>query len=390
VEKGSLPNVSFSRLAPQPCSAALPRTTFGSAPIAFRHKMTGARRNREEAQHERRHPPLMLHGRPALYATLSCVMVLGCGGDDNSDGSKGGAAATSASSSGSAADSAAGTGTGGSGSGQTAGAAGGAGPQNGGRPNDGQGGKSAGCGSTATLLEDQNQEIRAGSTTRVFQLSLPPSYASDRAYGLIFTFHGRTGSTGSRYQYNFENNERANNYILIHGQGDEYLGEGMYGPEYSSSDTREKNGIQVAYFDALYAWANAHLCFDKNRVFATGFSQGGYITATLGCSRGALLRAIAPAQGGVYDGQGCTGSVGALFGYSESDVHAQGLLGARDLLRAAGSCGSEASPFSAASPCFAYNGCASDAGVVWCPHPGGHVWPDFLSAAILEFFDGFQ
>ena len=41
------------------------------------------------------------------------------------------------------------------------------------------------------------------------------------------------------------------------------------------------------------------------------------------------------------------------------------------------------------APCVAYEGCGVDTPVPYCEHPGDHIWPDFGSAAMWDFFNQF-
>jgi polyhydroxybutyrate depolymerase len=54
----------------------------------------------------------------------------------------------------------------------------------------------------------------------------------------------------------------------------------------------------VAFFDAMLDDLRARYCVDPNRVFATGFSRGGFFVNALACERGDKLAAIAPQSGG--------------------------------------------------------------------------------------------
>lgn len=60
----------------------------------------------------------------------------------------------------------------------------------------------------------------------------------------------------------------------------------------------------------------------------------------------------------------------------------------RDSFRDRAGCMS-ASTATEPAPCEAYDGCALDAPVHDCEHPGDHVWPDFASVAMWDFFSTF-
>jgi polyhydroxybutyrate depolymerase len=53
----------------------------------------------------------------------------------------------------------------------------------------------------------------------------------------------------------------------------------------------------VAFVRAVLDWAEATFCLDKNRLFATGFSNGGMMSYRLACELSDRLAAIAPVAG---------------------------------------------------------------------------------------------
>ena len=60
----------------------------------------------------------------------------------------------------------------------------------------------------------------------------------------------------------------------------------------------------------------------------------------------------------------------------------------RDFFRARAGC-EATSMGTAPSPCVAYTGCDAETPVHYCQHPAGHIWPDFGSQAMWDFFSQF-
>lgn len=59
-------------------------------------------------------------------------------------------------------------------------------------------------------------------------------------------------------------------------------------------------GDDQAFLDAMIGFVEADQCVDRNHVFMTGFSMGGYFSNATGCAR-PDIRAIAPHSAGVHD-----------------------------------------------------------------------------------------
>jgi len=63
-------------------------------------------------------------------------------------------------------------------------------------------------------------------------------------------------------------------------------------------DSGDLSDRDLALFDAIITRMRGDYCVDPHRIYASGFSNGGYFTNLLGCVRGTVLAAIVPAGGG--------------------------------------------------------------------------------------------
>ncbi len=147
------------------------------------------------------------------------------------------------------------------------------------------------------------------------------------------------------------------------------------------------SGIDVALFDALIEKVSAAYCVDSKRIFSTGHSFGGFFTERLGCSRGSVLRGIAPVAGGPPFGgmTNCATPVAAWITHGSNDGTVDFETGeaGRDLWLEANGCSDGSMPVTP-DPCVAYDGC--EVPLHWCVHEQDHNWPMFAGAAIWSFF----
>jgi hypothetical protein len=58
----------------------------------------------------------------------------------------------------------------------------------------------------------------------------------------------------------------------------------------------------------------------------------------------------------------------------------------RDWFRDRAGCAETSMPTEPDPPCVAYDGCGEGTPVHYCQHPAGHIWPDFGSEAMWDFF----
>jgi polyhydroxybutyrate depolymerase len=256
-------------------------------------------------------------------------------------------------------------------------------------PPDAPGPRSAGCaaspppGGPATLLVNGNE--------RAFLVHAPARATPGVALPVLFAFHG-AGSSGEEYAAAFplaaSFRERA---LLVFPTALRVTPDGP-------TTWRRDSDDDVAFVDALLAWLSERHCVDTSRVFAAGFSSGGYFTNTLGCRRGDVLRAIVPVAGGERDFDGrCRGApaVFLVIGAQDTEVPFGGPPGLTNLDRArhardhfvqASGCNGAPLPVEPA-PCVAYQGCRPGAEVTYCEHPGGHTWPALYAEAAARFLD---
>jgi polyhydroxybutyrate depolymerase len=224
--------------------------------------------------------------------------------------------------------------------------------------------------------------ITVAGTERTYRLATP---AGDprKVRALVLVFHGSGGSgDGIRgYLGRPMETSAADEAVFAYPDG---LSDG------GATGWPDTGGRDVAFVDALLARLAGQLCYDRARVFATGFSYGGYMSNTLGCARAGVVRAIAPLSGG-GPWQACNGQpVAAWIAHGTSDptvALGQG-QGSRDQWLGVNGCASSAHATSP-SPCVAYDGCGENP-VVWCAFPGGHTVESWEPPAVWSFFAGLR
>lgn len=242
---------------------------------------------------------------------------------------------------------------------------------------------SAGCGQDPTGIA---QTLQVGAQARTFELYLPPGYDPDRAYPLVFGFHGGGGTGAGSQGYWGLDQAVGSDAIVVYPDGL---------PEFEGGDTvwlLDPAGEGFVFFDDLLAHLEANLCVDRSRVFATGWSMGGFMTNSLGCYRSDVLTAIASVSGGVAGPKPpeppypeCVAEIPAMVIHGASDSVIPAALGEemRDVFVANNGCATTSATTSPA-PCVAYDDCSS--ATLWCEFAGDHIWPDFAGAGVWAFF----
>lgn len=150
---------------------------------------------------------------------------------------------------------------------------------------------SAGCGEAARAPGVTTETLTTADGVREYRLAIPEGYTGRKPRPLVLNFHGLGSNAEQQALYSeLEEKGPARNYVVITPQGSGGLRFWNVLPELASPD-------DVGFTSALIDDASASLCIDTRRIYATGMSNGGGMSAYLGCNLGAELAAIAPVAG---------------------------------------------------------------------------------------------
>lgn len=230
-----------------------------------------------------------------------------------------------------------------------------------------------------------NESVSVGGQTRTFVLVVPETYAATKKYPLVLAFHG-DGGTGASFRayYKFETYSGEDALVAyLDGLGQTW--------EIERLAPNPDVDFAMATIDAI----KAKVSIDTARVFATGWSNGGFFVNRLACMKSTSIRAISSHAGGaVYESDAnkphpkypngfpkCPGEdkVPAFITHGLSDPAvepASGDFSASYWAYVNGCQDSRAA--TTPSPCMAHAGCPADKPVVYCPISGnGHgIWKD--------------
>jgi len=142
---------------------------------------------------------------------------------------------------------------------------------------------------------------------RFFYFYVPSTYTPDKPLPFIIYFHGYNHSWIEGVTYNQTVDAETNGYIIAFGQGT---------PSAELTHPLAWNGGTCCLFnttipvdDVTYAkmivrLASERVAIATNRVYAMGWSNGGYMSSRLGGEAWDLFNGVAPAGGAVVIGNG--------------------------------------------------------------------------------------
>jgi polyhydroxybutyrate depolymerase len=239
---------------------------------------------------------------------------------------------------------------------------------------------------------------------RQYKVHVPPSYSSTTPMPVLFCMHGLFQNAvmfclDSGVAWNIKSDAKGFILVMPNGYQNSWNGGTCCG-------AAATNGLDdVSLMRAIFAEVAAHLNVDPHRVYATGLSNGGYLSYRLACEASDIFVAIAPSAGAVGTvaiGGGVDGGLPVINSTSDltscAPTHPVSVLdihGTDDplvaygvqapslaIFNAADGCSARSTPASVPisggdTSCVTYGGCPACPGieVTGCSvQGGGHCW----------------
>ena len=130
---------------------------------------------------------------------------------------------------------------------------------------------------------------------REYILYVPTAYDGSEPVPLVFNFHGLGSNATQQFFYgNLSSIADTANFLVVHPEGLPFMGSQAFNSELPSAAAPVDDiGFTSALLDTLIANYN----IDETRVYATGMSNGGFMSFGLACQLSDRIAAIASVTG---------------------------------------------------------------------------------------------
>jgi polyhydroxybutyrate depolymerase len=154
----------------------------------------------------------------------------------------------------------------------------------------------ASCTGRAPQPTNTTWTVDVGGRERTFVVHVPPSYDPSKPTPLVLNFHGYLMSPKwEEWLTSMSTKSDAAGFLLVYPKGTgtplSFNAGGCCGD--AKSDDVDDVGFTRTMLDRL----EADLCVDPKRVYATGMSNGGFMSHRLACEMSDRIAAIAPVAG---------------------------------------------------------------------------------------------
>lgn len=167
---------------------------------------------------------------------------------------------------------------------------------------------SAGCGhassiqpgTSANMTVAVNPAVSLGLHARMYRVHVPTSYTMNRAQALVLVYHGYAGtSQGMEQTTGFSSLADQEDFLAVYPQGmmEPRLGK----PFFAELGPIDFGVDEVSFASDMLNDLQKKFCIDAHRIYSTGFSNGGGLSALFACRFAGRIAAIAPVEGPFND-----------------------------------------------------------------------------------------
>jgi polyhydroxybutyrate depolymerase len=159
---------------------------------------------------------------------------------------------------------------------------------------------STGCGNASAVAPGTTgvERLRVGALTRSYRLHVPRAYQPTIKTALVLSFHGHNSAAALYEQRTgLSSLADAHHFIAVYPQG-------VIGPDgltgWNTGRAKDPTVDDLRFVDQLLISLQQSLCVDPQRIYATGFSNGGGFADALACAFSARIAAFAPVAGDYF------------------------------------------------------------------------------------------
>jgi len=241
--------------------------------------------------------------------------------------------------------------------------------------------KSVGCVANGAL---GRRTVTVDGVLRRYRIVASLPFEPGVPHTVVFAFHG-SGGNGDSFQRQMDLERHLKNALIIYPDAIERR---VWANEFATHWGKVED---LPFVDAMDEEVSRAFCVDRSRIFAVGWSSGGYFANQLACARNDRFRAIASLSGGGPEAIQCSKAVPTLLYHDRGDSKVLYSTGRESLSawRKTNGC-SDSVRYWGDTDCLLFTECARAQPVVWCETEGeGHSVPPAIRDRVAAFVSSF-
>ena len=145
------------------------------------------------------------------------------------------------------------------------------------------------------------QTITHNNEIREYVSYIPNSYDGTSSIPLLFNFHGFGGSASEYLEYaDMRSLAESDTFVLIYPQGSCLNGSSHWNPCPSGGDNKS-TADDVGFVESILNEISSQYNIDPERIYATGYSNGGMMAYGLANYKSDLIAAVGSVSGAMLD-----------------------------------------------------------------------------------------
>jgi polyhydroxybutyrate depolymerase len=157
-----------------------------------------------------------------------------------------------------------------------------------------------GCGKPSPIPAGTSADgaLYSGGLVRIYRLHVPRGYLPTHRTPLVLNFHGHGSAAWKQEALSgFSGLADKQGFLVVYPQG-------VVGPDHqtgwATGPRKDPTVNDVGFVSNLITYLQTMFCVDPQRIYATGFSNGGAMTADLACMMAGRIAAFAPVSGSYF------------------------------------------------------------------------------------------
>jgi polyhydroxybutyrate depolymerase len=144
---------------------------------------------------------------------------------------------------------------------------------------------------------DSERSLKVGNLDRSYLLHIPPGLDASQPAAVVFAFHGYSGGASDIQSFGFNDTADKKGFLVVAPNGTGPMGALSWNAGSCCGVAVSEAVDETALVRQILVDLGSIVQVDPRRIYATGFSNGGFLAYRLACEMSGTFAAVAPVAG---------------------------------------------------------------------------------------------